>query len=545
MKEYKGIINNVILNSYEEVLIIDVNEDKIYRYSDNNDDFICDKELSYASYLDDCKNFIHEDDIDSYISSLSIPKLESLQNSINLNYKMHDKEFGTYRDYVNSVSLYDDNGKKIIVVLVTLVKNGASYHKENGAKNSLEGKLNKMIDAVSLAILKLHNIMNNDSNFNAKREFVDSILVGLTNEFPEFNEALNDNAMFLADSGKSTIMIIDDDKMTCNLIKKIFDGKYDVVVANDGKQAIEFLSDMDNNHNFKQNISCIFLDLLMPVLDGFSVLDYLNDNNYLNKIPVIIISGNYDKETRNRAYSYQIADMLEKPFNVQVVRHRIENLINLYRSSTSLNEMMLEQHKDLKNIVNSLIVSYEMDNSKYMEMLRKYTRILAMQVSVTHPEYNINSNMIDKIANSAVYYALGNYTLPKTLLGKRGMFTEEERSIIKLSNINGASIIKHVLSKDNTNIDSKCCYEIAKYYNERYDGNGYPEGLSGNSIPISCQIASVAIEYNNLINTITPVDYERVASLIIMESGRRFSPKIVDCFKKVQSEFEAITKVGE
>jgi len=545
MKEYKGIINNVILNSYEEVLIIDVNEDKIYRYSVNNDDFICDKELSYASYLDDCKNFIHEDDIDSYISSLSIPKLESLQNSINLNYKMHDKEFGTYRDYVNSVSLYDDNGKKIIVVLVTLVKNGASYHKENGAKNSLEGKLNKMIDAVSLAILKLHNIMNNDSNFNAKREFVDSILVGLTNEFPEFNEALNDNAMFLADSGKSTIMIIDDDKMTCNLIKKIFDGKYDVVVANDGKQAIEFLSDMDNNHNFKQNISCIFLDLLMPVLDGFSVLDYLNDNNYLNKIPVIIISGNYDKETRNRAYSYQIADMLEKPFNVQVVRHRIENLINLYRSSTSLNEMMLEQHKDLKNIVNSLIVSYEMDNSKYMEMLRKYTRILAMQVSVTHPEYNINSNMIDKIANSAVYYALGNYTLPKTLLGKRGMFTEEERSIIKLSNINGASIIKHVLSKDNTNIDSKCCYEIAKYYNERYDGNGYPEGLSGNSIPISCQIASVAIEYNNLINTITPVDYERVASLIIMESGRRFSPKIVDCFKKVQSEFEAITKVGE
>ena len=93
------------------------------------------------------------------------------------------------------------------------------------------------------------------------------------------------------------------------------------------------------------------------------------------------------------------------------------------------------------------------------------------------------------------------------------------------------------------NIDPKCCYEIAKYYNERYDGNGYPEGLSGNRI--ACQIANVAIEYNNLINTIQPVDYERVASLIIMEAGRKFSPKIIESFKKVQSEFEAITKVGE
>ena len=177
-------------------------------------------------------------------------------------------------------------------------------------------------------------------------------------------------------------------------------------------------------------------------------------------------------------------------------------------------------------------------------MLKKYTRILTMQVSVDYPEYNINSNMIDKIANSSVYYAIGNYTLPKSLLYKKGIYTEEERSIIKLANINGASIIKYVLSKDNNEIDSKYCYEIAKYYNERYDGNGYPEGLSANSIPLSAQIVSLAIEYSNLINTIVPVDYERVASLIMMDSGRKFSPKIVDSFKKVQSEFESITKVG-
>ena len=105
-------------------------------------------------------------------------------------------------------------------------------------------------------------------------------------------------------------------------------------------------------------------------------------------------------------------------------------------------------------------------------------------------------------------------------------------------------MVKYVISNTNTNIDSKYCYEITRYHSERYDGTGYPEGLSGESIPLSAQIASLAIEYVNLINTMTPVDYNRIASLIIMEAGHRFNPKMVEAFKKVQTDFEAITKVG-
>lgn len=544
MNEYKGIINKSIINNFNEILVIDIMDDKLYKYSVKNNSISYSEEMSYMEYLNDCKNFIYEEDIDSYIDSLSISKLENVSSELHLSYKMKDEKNNTYREYMNSISLYDIDGKKTIVVLVSLVNNGKSYSINNGCvKAHLETKLNKMVDSVSLAILKIHNIINNDSNIYSKEEFINSILVSLTNQFPEFSESLNDNAMFLTDNGKSTIMIIDDDKMTCNLIKKVFEKKYDVIFAHNGEEAIELLS--DSNGGLKNDISCIFLDLIMPVLDGFSVLDYLNDNNYLNKLPVIIISGNYDKETRNRAYSYQIADMLEKPFNVQVVRHRIENLINLYKSSNSLGDILSKQHRDLKNIINSLVTSYELDNNKCMKMLKKYTRILTMQVSVQYPEYNINSNMIDKIANSSVYYAIGNWTMPKSLLYKKGLYTEEERSIMNMANINGANIVKYVIAHDNHDIDATYCYEIAKSYNERYDGNGYPQGLSANSIPISVQIASLAIEYNNLINTIVPVDYDKVASLIIMESGRKFNPKIVDSFKKVRSEFEAVTKVGD
>lgn len=540
--EYKGLINQTIINSYSEVLVIDIMDDKLYKYLVMNNSISFDKEYSYMQYLSDCKEFIYEDDIDNYVESLSILKLDGSKDGIKLSYKKKDDKLGSFRKYMNFAKLFEVDGKKIIVVLVSNDKdNDVCATKSEDVKTNLEVKLNKMVDAVSLAILKIHNIINNDGNIYSKEEFINSILVSLTNQFPEFSASLNDNAMFLSDNGKSTVMIIDDDKMTCNLIKKVFDKKYDVVVAHNGEEAIDMLSGINS---LKNNISCIFLDLIMPVLDGFSVLDYLNDNNYLSKLPVIIISGNYDKQTRARAYSYQIADMLEKPFNVQVVRHRIDNLINLYKSSNSLNEMLSQQHRELKNIVNSLVVSYELDNAKRMDMLRKYTRILAMQVSVQYPEYNINSNMIDKIANSSVYYAIGNWTMPKSLLYKKGLYNEEERSIMNMSNINGANIIKYVIARDNHDIDANYCYEIAKSYNERYDGNGYPQGLSANSIPIATQIASLAIEYNNLINTIVPVDYEKVASLIVMEAGRKFNPKIVDSFKKVQSEFEAITKIG-
>lgn len=540
MNEYKGIINETIINIYNEILVIDIMEDKLYKYlvKDNSVSYV--EEISYMKYLNDCKDFIFEDDIDNYIDSLSISRLENEINGLSVNYRMKDNRIGTYLEYTNNVRLCEKNDKKIIVVLVSLVKNSKSLvTTSDGGKSFLENKLNKMVDSVALAILKIHNIVNNDTNIQGKEDFINSILSSLTNEFPEFNESLNGNALFLEDTGRDTVLIVDDDMMTCNLIKKVFEKKYDVILAHNGEDAIEILNNAD-----RINISCIFLDLIMPVLDGFSVLNYLDENNYLNKLPVIIISGNYDKETRARAYSYQIADMLEKPFNVQVVRHRINNLINLYRTNSSITDILSQQHRDLKNIVNSLVTSYELDNSKCVEMLRKYVRILAMQVSIQCPEYNINSNMIDKIANSAVYYAIGNWTLPKSLLYKKGVYNEEERSIINMANINGANIVKYVISKDNRDIDINYCYDIAKSCNERYDGLGYPQGLSSNSIPVAAQIVSLAIEYNNLINTIVPVDYDKVASLIIMESGRKFNPKIVDSFKNVKTEFEAITKVG-
>ena len=540
MDNYSQILKNTLLENYEEFLIIDIIEDKIYKYISNNGQFNRISESSYATYFEECKKFIFEEDIPNYIDSLSISKLEETNSKITINYRMLDNKIGGYMNYTNYISLYEENGKKIIIVLVSQTTNTTNQQASIQPKINTEDKMNKLVDAVSMSMLKIHNVVNMDNNLRTKDEYINSILVGLTTDFPVLNKSFNDNAKEVYNSGKTSIMIVDDDKITCNLIAKIFSKDYNIIIANNGREAIDVLNNIKQN---EINLSCIFLDLIMPELDGFSVLDYLDDNNYLTKLPIIIISGNYDKETRNKAYSYGIADMLEKPFNAQVIRHRIENLINLYRSSSFLNEMMLEQHQNLKEVISSIITSYEIDNQLMINKIKKYMKILTMQVSVQFPEYNINSSIIEKIANSASYFAIGNYTLPKSILYKRGEYTPAEKEMIKNANINGSSIVKYALS-NNKNFDIQYCYEITRYYNEFYDGNGYPEKLSGNSIPLYAQIASVAIEYMNLTNSLTPIDYNRIASFIIMESGRKFNPKIVEAFKKVQTEFEAITKVG-
>jgi response regulator RpfG family c-di-GMP phosphodiesterase len=145
---------------------------------------------------------------------------------------------------------------------------------------------------------------------------------------------------------------------------------------------------------------------------------------------------------------------------------------------------------------------------------------------------------INTLKIGGLFHDIGKIGVPDYILLKNSKLTYDEYSEIK----NHPSIGSHILS--NATI-FKDVLPVVKHHHERYDGNGYPDGLSGNSIPLSVQIASLVIEYSNLINTIVPVDYERVSSLIIMESGRKFSPKIVDSFKKVMSEFEALTKVGD
>lgn len=120
-----------------------------------------------------------------------------------------------------------------------------------------------------------------------------------------------------------TILVVDDSNIIRNFVKRIFSDKYNVGTACDGEEAIDIIkANKDNDF-----IEAVLLDLNMPKKDGFAVLDYMKDNNLLQKIPVSIISGDSSKETIDRAFTYQIVDMLEKPFNDQTIKMVVEKTL--------------------------------------------------------------------------------------------------------------------------------------------------------------------------------------------------------------------------
>ena len=122
---------------------------------------------------------------------------------------------------------------------------------------------------------------------------------------------------------KETILVVDDSNIIRNFVKRIFSEKYNVGTAENGEEAINIIkANKDNDF-----IQTILLDLNMPKVDGFAVLDFMKENGLLSKMPVSIISGDSSKETIDRAYTYQIVDMLEKPFNEQSIKMVIEKTL--------------------------------------------------------------------------------------------------------------------------------------------------------------------------------------------------------------------------
>lgn len=136
----------------------------------------------------------------------------------------------------------------------------------------------------------------------------------------DIEKQTNDKVNIINNNTKR-ILIVDDSSIVRNYLQKLFDNKYQIDTATDGQDAINQISEMDNI----ENLSLILLDLMMPNIDGFGVLEYLSGRNL--KIPVIIISGDNTKETVNRAFSYNVADMIEKPFDAKTIQSKIEGII--------------------------------------------------------------------------------------------------------------------------------------------------------------------------------------------------------------------------
>lgn len=356
---------------------------------------------------------------------------------------------------------------------------------------------------------------------------------------------------------KERILIVEDKELNREILIDILKDEYDVVWVEDGEEALKYLE------TERDNVSAMLLDLYMPNVDGYAVLEKMNETGWIRTVPVLVITGDSSIQSERRCFEYNVSDFIHKPFDNMLVKRRISNVIYSAREQERLrkqvevqtrvlrvqNNVLQEQAEALRQSKESVIdilgtvVEYRnLESGQHIARVKGYTRILAKQLQKDYPQYNLTDSKIEVIVAASALHDIGKIAIPDSILLKPGRLTSDEFSVMKTHTSKGSEILGNI--KDTWDDEyGEISLTICLYHHERYDGKGYPEGLVGDAIPISAQIVSLADVYDALINERVYKDAfskEEAFNMIMNGECGVFGPHILDCFEKTRDQFESL-----
>ena len=328
-----------------------------------------------------------------------------------------------------------------------------------------------------------------------------------------------------------TILVADDSEMNRAILRSMLEESYHIIEAEDGLQAVAALQQME------QEISLVLLDIVMPNMDGFGVLSAMNKYNWIDSVPVIMISAESTHSFIERAYDMGVTDYISRPFDMMVVRRRVINTIMLYAKQRRLANMVNEQiyqKEKINNLMISIlshIVEFRNEESGlHVLHIQTMTEILLKSLVRKTDKYKLDRETINLISNASTLHDVGKICIPSEILNKPGRFTDEEFAIMKQHSQMGADMMKGVPFQDEPLV--KYAYEICRWHHERYDGRGYPDRLVGEDIPISAQVVSLADVYDALtsVRVYKPAhSHEKALSMILNGECGAFQPLLLEC----------------
>lgn len=351
------------------------------------------------------------------------------------------------------------------------------------------------------------------------------------------------------------ILIVDDIKLNREMLTNILKDEYEIVEANNGVEAWEIII------KERKSLFAVLLDLNMPEMDGFQVIEKMRQNKLMDSIPVLIISVENQKETERKCLELGVADFISKPFDNLIVKKRVQNIVNYYTYKNHLEEKvenqmitLRKQYKVLQvqadklqkkndeiiNIVGNVAEYRSLESGNHIRRVKQYTRILGEYVKDNYPEYGITKEKLDIIVSASALHDIGKVAIPDSILLNPGRLTDDEFDYLRSHTIRGCELLedfKNVWSEEYLKVGK----EICRSHHERYDGKGYPDGLVGDEIPISAQLVSIVDVYDAMTNERFykgALAIERVFYMITNGECGIFSPKLLEAFRKVKPKFE-------
>lgn len=333
---------------------------------------------------------------------------------------------------------------------------------------------------------------------------------------------------------RQKILIADDSAMNRDLLATILEDEYDIVQAEDGVKAVDYLQ------KHAEEIALVLLDLVMPQMDGFEVLAYMNKERWIDYIPVIIISAEDSPAYIKRGYDLGVTDFIGKPFDVNMVRRRSANAILLgakqRRMTSIVSNQIYEKEKSSKLMISILSHIVEFRNGEsglHVLHIQVITDMLLRHlVQKENNPYTISQEEIGLISTASALHDIGKITIPDEILNKPGRLTAEEFTVMKGHSMAGANMLEQLPFEQKDEPLVKTAYEICRWHHERYDGGGYPDGLKGEEIPVSAQAVSLADVYDALTSERcykAAYSHEKAIEMILAGQCGAFNPLLLEC----------------
>lgn len=338
------------------------------------------------------------------------------------------------------------------------------------------------------------------------------------------------------------ILVVDDDRTNLIMAEKLLGEDYRVILVSSGAQALRYLE--------KKRADLILLDINMPQMDGFEVMRTIKENDAWSKIPVIFLTADKDTATEVECLKMGAVDFVGKPFEPEIIRNRIRRTLEIEEYRKDLEGAVRRQTAKIDRIQHELIIglanliesrdgstgAHVKRTSQYVELIVEELRNRGMYETIITDDYVYN------LVKAAPMHDIGKIAVPDNVLQKPGRLTEEEFEVMKRHAAEGGKIIRSIMGGIEEPYYIQIASDVASFHHEKWNGEGYPSGISGENIPLGARIMAVADVFDALISKrcykeAMPVD--KAFQIIEESAGEHFDPQIAKVFLDLRPQIES------
>ncbi len=343
------------------------------------------------------------------------------------------------------------------------------------------------------------------------------------------------------EAAAGTLLIVDDSEINRAILAEIFRGMYRLEEAENGQEALEKIQSLGGE------ICAILLDVIMPVMDGISLLRELAGQGLPQKIPVFLITAETSGSVIQEAYELGVMDVISKPVVPYMVQRRVDSVVELFQARKRLNSVVEKQRSEILEqsrrilelslgMIEALSTAIEFRSGESGEHVRRIHDITKFMLEKTKLGRGLSQEEISHIALASIMHDVGKIAIPDAILNKPGRLTPEEFEIMKTHTVQGCTLLEKIPQLRSLPA-FEYAYDIARHHHERWDGRGYPDGLKGSEISVWSQIVSLADVYDALVSKRVYKDafgFDEAVQMILDGKCGAFSPELLDCFLSVE-----------